>query len=278
MQNSLTTVTQSKQSPISLEESQRLIALEKVIERGKKTFVEVGMALAEIRESRLYKSEFSTFEDYCRGKWGWNRNRAYSLIEAASVANALPENVSHGIQNERQARELSKVEPARRESVVTEAKAKAETENRPMTARDIEVIHKTLPVQIQLKNEPRDRTGCPIPENIYPAWQEADKEVREMVSELWKFKKQFEKWQEESEKPKKFARTNCKSVFADLSNAINAIRQSMPHAVCLKCQGMMPTDCPRCLGLGYVDELFWKHEDQAEKELRARALREEKKS
>ena len=42
--------------PISLVESQRLIELEKVIEGGRQTFVEVGTALAEIRDSQIYRS------------------------------------------------------------------------------------------------------------------------------------------------------------------------------------------------------------------------------
>lgn len=58
------------------------------------------------------RADFPTFEDYCREKWGWNRAYSGKLIAAASVMQALPEDVSHGIQNERQARELAKIEPA----------------------------------------------------------------------------------------------------------------------------------------------------------------------
>ena len=41
----------------SIRESQRLQELEKLIAKGQKTFVEVGLALAEIRDMRLYKRE-----------------------------------------------------------------------------------------------------------------------------------------------------------------------------------------------------------------------------
>jgi hypothetical protein len=43
---------------MSLRETARLAELEKTIARGKKTFVEVGLALAEIRDLRLYKRVF----------------------------------------------------------------------------------------------------------------------------------------------------------------------------------------------------------------------------
>ena len=69
--------------------STRLRLLEQVIERGLTTFVEVGNALLEIRDSRLYKDSFSTFEDYCRERWGMSRPRAYPLIEAAEIMSNL---------------------------------------------------------------------------------------------------------------------------------------------------------------------------------------------
>lgn len=122
---------------ITIEESNRLDSLEKVIRAGKKTFVQVGSALAEIRDSKLYRADFSTFDKYCQEKWGWNRAYAGKLIEGADVVQSLPDNVSHGIQNERQARELSAVEPERRVEVLESAAAAAAAEDRPLTSNDI---------------------------------------------------------------------------------------------------------------------------------------------
>ena len=49
-------------TPITLDESRRLVELEKTIEHGLKTFLEVGAALAEIRDKKLYRVEHSTFD------------------------------------------------------------------------------------------------------------------------------------------------------------------------------------------------------------------------
>lgn len=69
----------------------RLIECERVIERGLNTFVEVGTALLEIRDNRLYKDGYSTFEEYCRERWDMQRAYAYRLIGAAEVvANLSP--------------------------------------------------------------------------------------------------------------------------------------------------------------------------------------------
>ena len=52
-------------------DSIKLRDLEGIIERGMQTFVEVGAALRLIREGRLYRTDFGTFEDYCQERWGW---------------------------------------------------------------------------------------------------------------------------------------------------------------------------------------------------------------
>lgn len=72
-------------------EAERLAALEATIAQGLQTFVDVGNALLEIRDSRLYRTTHGTFEDYCRERWGMSRSYAHRTIEAAQVAtNLLP--------------------------------------------------------------------------------------------------------------------------------------------------------------------------------------------
>lgn len=86
-------------------ERRHLGMLEKRIQRGLNTFREVGEALMEIRDERLYRETHATFDSYCRDRWQFDRNRAYQLISAAEVANALPPEYPP-IANEAQAREL----------------------------------------------------------------------------------------------------------------------------------------------------------------------------
>ena len=75
--------------------------------------MEVGLALAEIRDLRLYRREYSGFEEYCRKKWGWSKQHAYRLIEAAPVAKS---NLQVTSQNA--AIELARIEPSQRGGVV----------------------------------------------------------------------------------------------------------------------------------------------------------------
>lgn len=98
-------------------EVNRLIECEAVIERGLKTFTDVGNALLEIRDSKLYRAEFGTFEDYCRERWAMSRPRAYQLIEAAETVSGLSTIVDILPKTESQARPLAKLEPEQQREV-----------------------------------------------------------------------------------------------------------------------------------------------------------------
>jgi hypothetical protein len=56
---------------------------------GLQTFMEIGEALLEIRDSRLYRANFKTFEEYCRERWKMSKPQAYRLVDAAEVSKNL---------------------------------------------------------------------------------------------------------------------------------------------------------------------------------------------
>lgn len=91
-------------------ESQRLEVLESVINAGMQTFVHVGNALLEIRDGRLYRQTHSTFEDYCRERWGMSKTHANRMIDSAEVvSNLTPIGVIPNTES--QARPLTVLEP-----------------------------------------------------------------------------------------------------------------------------------------------------------------------
>jgi len=86
----------------------KLQTLEGVITKGMQTFVEVGTALKEIRDSRLYRRDYSSFDKYTKGRWGWGVAHAKRLIAASVLIEELaPMGASPA--TERQARELGKI-------------------------------------------------------------------------------------------------------------------------------------------------------------------------
>ncbi|WP_062235822.1 hypothetical protein [Aureimonas sp. N4] len=70
-------------------QNSRLAECEKVIEKGLSTFVDVGNALVEIRDDKLYRETHQRFEDYCRDRWDLGRARAYQLIDHARTVAAI---------------------------------------------------------------------------------------------------------------------------------------------------------------------------------------------
>ena len=71
-----------KTESLTTEESARLKELEGVIDNGSRS---VGEALKEIKDGRLYRAEYRSFEEYCRGRWGFSRQYGYRLIAFAKA-------------------------------------------------------------------------------------------------------------------------------------------------------------------------------------------------
>lgn len=95
---------------LTFSEVQRLSELEQVVETGLTVFVQVGNALLEIRDSRLYRQQFPTFEAYCRERWGMVQRHANRLIAAAETVGILGP-MGPTPTTERQARPLTRLEP-----------------------------------------------------------------------------------------------------------------------------------------------------------------------
>ena len=92
-------------------EQRELDTHEAVIERGLRTFTDVVNALLAIRDKRLYRVRYGTFEDYCRKRWGMVRRQANRLIAAAETVNILGPMGPKIPGNERQVRPLTCLEP-----------------------------------------------------------------------------------------------------------------------------------------------------------------------
>ena len=117
--------------PFTADERAALCTKEQTIRVGLRTFLEVGEALAFIRDQRLYREEFSTFEDYCKTKWNITARRSRQLIDAHDVVAALPMGTTVPT-NEAQARQLVGLTPTEAASVMEKA-----AENKVITAAGI---------------------------------------------------------------------------------------------------------------------------------------------
>lgn len=109
---------------------------EQVIKAGLETFVEVGQALAEIRDSRLYRNTHGTFEAYCQERWGMDRVSAHRTIEAAEIVLSI-DNDAPKPTNVGQARELSGLAPEKAAETMREAHKATKATGGKVTAKAI---------------------------------------------------------------------------------------------------------------------------------------------
>ncbi|MBW4457850.1 MAG: hypothetical protein KME55_37385 [Nostoc indistinguendum CM1-VF10] len=91
------TVTAVEVPELTEEEQRDRLHLERRVERA---FFEAGKALSELRDRRLYRSTHSTFEEYCKDRFGFERRHPYRLIGAAGVIDNLIKMCPNWTQNE----------------------------------------------------------------------------------------------------------------------------------------------------------------------------------
>ena len=105
----------------------QLATLEDKIRRGSAAFVEVGTALAKIREGKGYKLRgFDTFEDYCTKEFGFTDRQGRRLIQSAETSASVKKLTGAAPANESVAREWAPLvaEPEKLKKVVEQLERK----------------------------------------------------------------------------------------------------------------------------------------------------------
>lgn len=255
----------------------KLEKLESEIRQGLQTFVDVGCALTVIRDEKLYRRDYDTFEAYCQERWGWSRQRSSQLINAAELMDKLPPTLAAKVTTEREARALLLLEPAEQKQVIREAakegvpiaeKAKSFSE-KPVN------IDRTVSTQVDKvkKKEPArlDKEGWPIPPVIIEAWDRADEAASSGLSLITKLRSMLREGEESQDII--FGEVKVQENIALASQLFDNFKQIKPHAVCTVCNGRGAKDCLLCKGRGFLSSFSYKMFGDAEvKKIRAKAI------
>jgi hypothetical protein len=168
---------------LNIDESHELERCEVVIKQGLKTFIEVGEALFIIRDKRLYRREFNTFEDYCQEKWALGKRYVNQLIQASEVISNLGAMAPILPESERQVRPLTSLEPEIQKEVWKEV---VETHGENITAAKVQsVVNDWKPVNQEIKevkNEPM--FAISTPEELLKKAKEVAKERAEVKRQI----------------------------------------------------------------------------------------------
>jgi hypothetical protein len=111
---------------LTASEQADLWSYEEVLGSGSQSFAQEGLALAQIRDRRLYKVDFDSFEDYCRLKWQYSRRYVDQLIAAAQLFRYLSANCAERKpEHENQLRPLVGLTPEQAQAAWESATEKA---------------------------------------------------------------------------------------------------------------------------------------------------------
>ena len=151
---------------LSSGELSQLERCEATIEKGQRTFIEVGEALATVRDNRLYREEHKTFEAYCDRRWGWSKTQCNRVIASSSVvSNLTPIGVVP--QSESVARPLTKL-PADEQAGAWSEAVKTAPKGK-VTAKHVEkVVAKRIPVKVDAREPGEDPKPKPNGSEVWP--------------------------------------------------------------------------------------------------------------
>ena len=99
-------------SPVSATDHDDFARFDGIVRRGMATFIEVGLALAQIRDRELWRAGgHSSWAEYCRMIGGLSKTHANRIIASARVSSHIAEVAPIGVTpgNEAQARQLTRL-------------------------------------------------------------------------------------------------------------------------------------------------------------------------
>ncbi len=167
-------------------ETAELANLETTIERGLKTFWEVGNALLTIRDKRLYRASHSTFEAYCVERWDFTDEQARRLMRGSEVITNLQQTPPIGgvlPTNESQVRPLTKLKAPSQQRQAWQKAVDSAADGKP-TAAEVNRVVKEIkePTSDARETTVSDGAIASSVEAMPPEVLADDKKVRDSTS------------------------------------------------------------------------------------------------
>jgi hypothetical protein len=252
---------------MSTAEQEKFKRCETTIQAGFENWLEVSQALLTIRDDGLYRDTFKTFEEYCNVRWNMKARRAYQLIEAAVACSDLRPGTP-APTNERQGRELAQAPAERRDEVMNKAEQVRQQAQAPaITSTHVRQAVESLdpsdkplgPASFDSSEEPPqaervvvDGTGFPIHDHkLRHVFEETDV-MMQVITNLRRCRQEVES----IIKAPCGERVHRSTVMSHIKNAIDELRLSVPHSMCIYCT-MEDDKCAKCKGTHWLTNGQW---------------------
>ena len=145
---------------LTTREQQILKSCEEIINQGLETFYVVGRALMTIRDERLFRVEYSSFDEYCRERWDLTRRHGDRCIRATHVVDHISPTA---VMPTREAlvRPLLRLPQVRWKEAWEEAVATAAAQHQRLGAKHVEAVVDGTPIGPRPRDygEPMDFRG-----------------------------------------------------------------------------------------------------------------------
>ena len=245
---------------LTTNDDQRLVECEEKIDRSLRSFVDIGDALLEIRESRLYRNSHQNFEQYCQSRWNITKSRANQLISASRLVGNLENEDANGVlpSSESVARELQRVDADRQHEVwsqVVSTAPRGANNEAVVTARHVretvESVTATSPEPAVLERV-TDATGEPVPTSVIPAYA-AGIELSGIAAEV----SQVAAKVRQMDNRRGMNLVNSQEIDRLLQQVREEIRFGVFYTSCQECGGSGAifdgSPCGTCRGNGYLN-------------------------
>jgi len=230
--------------------------LKQVVKENLESLFKVAEAMKEIKEDKLYREEFTTWEDFCQSAYHLSVSYVDRMIDGYVLLESLPKNLQIGetsipieevVTNESQVRSLKKVPKDKRIKVLIEAASSS----KPITSKSIKKAAKA----VADKDRVLDAMGYPIPIGCVELWRMAHV-LHDILNSLRKMKLEIVNGIAEDNP---VFRMVPKNVTDQLSRILQQIQESEPYAVCLTCSGTDATKdhCSTCRGTGLISRFAY---------------------
>lgn len=230
---------------LSLTEQREWLEIRERIRQNVGTVWAVFEDLRKVRESRLYRQEFATFDEFVRVDLGYTAKYAHRMIQALETKELIETSgvpAAAQIDNERQLRELNGISGDKIAEVLEVASGLAG--DKKISQAHLKAARcKVAPKETQVKSVLEDESGVEVPEHLRRAYSNGAllKQVARKISGIG------QELQKLSEMPGGEYISNCKGV-EHLSVIGHAVAMAAYGSTCSRCGG---DGCDRCGGRGW---------------------------